>query len=87
MRLGLTFRMTWASPSSMPKAWAGSIRASIHVRTRYFFAGGRARWPLVKEAACWAEADSTFAWMALMVVCWWAGYGLEKEVVCLRRQG
>ena len=69
----------------MPKAWAGSIRASMHVRTRYFFAGGRARWPLVKEAENWAEADSTFVWMALMVVGLLGGYDLKEGVVCWRR--
>lgn len=60
----LTLRMTWASPSSMPNARAGSMRASMHVTTRYFLAGGRARWPLSKLAAYSAEAASTLFWMA-----------------------
>jgi hypothetical protein len=34
----------------MPKAGAGSMRAFMQVRTRYFLAGGRARLPWVKEA-------------------------------------
>lgn len=59
--------MTWASPSPMPKARAGSIRASMHVRTRYFFAGGSARWPWVKEDEYSSEAASTFFWMADML--------------------
>jgi hypothetical protein len=37
---------------------------------------------LVKEAENWAEADSTFAWMALMVVSLLGGYGLKEGVVC-----
>lgn len=63
-RQALTLRMTWASPSSMPNALAGSMRASMHVTTRYFLAGGRARWPLSKLAAYSAEAASTLFWMA-----------------------
>lgn len=63
-----TLRMTWASPSSMPNAAAGSILASIHVKTRYFLAGGRARWPLVNVELYFSEAASTFFCMAVIVV-------------------
>jgi hypothetical protein len=62
-----TLRMTWASPSSIPKAAAGSILASIQVTTRYFLAGGRARSPFVKEELYRSEEASTFCWIAVMV--------------------
>ncbi len=58
--LVLTFLMTCASPNSIPNAAAGSMRASIHVRTKYFFAGGRASEPLVKDEEYFSEEASTF---------------------------
>lgn len=36
----------------------------MQVKTRYFFAGGRARWPLVKLELYLSEACSTFFWCA-----------------------
>lgn len=62
-----TLRMTCASPRSMPKADAGSIRASMQVRTRYCFAGGRASEPLVKVELYCCEDTSRLSWMALML--------------------
>jgi hypothetical protein len=44
-------RMTCASPSSSPSARAGSMRASMHVRTAKRRAGGIARAPLSKSVA------------------------------------
>lgn len=38
----------------------------MHVRTRYFFAGGSARCPLVKEDEYLSDAALTFFWMADM---------------------
>ena len=61
----LTFRMIWASPRLTPNAWAGSIRASIHVRMRYFFAGGRASLALVKLVLYFADDHLMFCWMAV----------------------
>ena len=61
----LTFRMTWASPRLMPNAWAGSIRASMQVRMRYFFAGGRGSLAWVKVAPYFAEDHLIFCWMAV----------------------
>lgn len=59
--------MTWASPRSMPKAAAGLMRASMHVRTRYFFAGGRAREPEVKVEAYLSEAAERLDWIEDMM--------------------
>jgi len=39
----------------------------MHVRTRYFFAGGSARCPWVKEDEYFSDEASTFFWMADMV--------------------
>ena len=39
-------RMTWASPSCMPRILAGSSRASIQASTATFFAGCDGRSPL-----------------------------------------
>ena len=63
-----TFRITCASPSSMPNAAAGSIRASMQVRTRYFFAGGSAREPCVKVELYFSDAASRFFWIAVAIV-------------------
>ena len=56
----LTLRITCASPRSIPNALAGSMRASMHVNTRYFFAGGRARCPCVKDEEYASEAAWTW---------------------------
>jgi len=48
----------------------------MHVRTRYFFAGGRARCPLVKDEEYFADAASTFFCMAdkdIVVCCFVKG--------------
>src|SRR6202012_3125841 len=71
-------RTTWASPRAMPKAAAGSMRASMQVTgrgervqvaswagtlpTTYFLAGGRARLPWSKAAAYCAFFSTRFCW-------------------------
>jgi hypothetical protein len=40
------------------------MRASMHVRTKYFFAGGSAREPWVKDEEYFSEEASTFFWIA-----------------------
>jgi hypothetical protein len=51
----------------MPNAAAGSMRASMQVRTRYFFAGGSAREPCVKVALYFSDAASTFFCIAVAI--------------------
>jgi hypothetical protein len=45
------FRITWASPSARPANFAGSSRASMHVRIANRRAGGMARLPLSPKPA------------------------------------
>ena len=44
------------------------MRASMHVKTRYFLAGGRARWPLSKKLAYFELEDSRFFWIAVDIL-------------------
>lgn len=44
----------------MPNADVGSILASMHVRTRYFFAGGSAREPLVNVELYFSDVLAMF---------------------------
>lgn len=60
--LAPALRITCASPSVMPNAEAGSIRASMQVKTAYFFAGGRARWPSLKVEAYFSFDLTRFSW-------------------------
>lgn len=64
----------------MPKAAAGSIRASMHVNTRYFLAGGRASEPFVKVELYCDEACSMFLWMAVMLGCWHEVKSIHYEI-------
>jgi len=60
-------RMTCASPREIPKAAAGSMRASMQVRTRYFLAGGRAKEPWSNEETYSAFFLTRLSWMADMM--------------------
>ena len=43
------------------------FKGNIQVRTRYFFAGGRARWPLVNAAAYSVFLLTRFFWVSDMI--------------------
>lgn len=72
------------------------MRASMQVRTRYFLAGGKARWPLVKPELYFSEAASTFVWMTDMfgvvcgfnewVGCVWMGMWMGKATLYLQQK-
>jgi len=83
--LAPAFRMTCASPREMPNAEVGSIRASMQVRTAYFFAGGRARCPSVKLDAYFSFDLTRFSWMGVGAIVWIGSYQvLESGLMNLR---